>query len=222
MQLILKVVALLLTYPEAVASALDEILSAMDGCGDVKPAQKAKLSRFITSRLGQDIIDWQEEYVCLFDRNRKLSLHMFEHVHGESRKRGPAMVELLKMYQAQGLKLNKGELPDYLPVFLEFLSCLPEEQSVPLLKQVAPILATLQERLEKKESAYAALFIVLLSLSGEEVGAAAEPCADNAEQEQSLQAMDRLWIEEPVDFSKPCPVDCPVAASCSRKTAGPS
>ena len=104
----------------------------------------------------------QERYVELFDRTRSLSLHLFEHVHGESRDRGQAMIDLKSLYEKNGLFLGAAELPDYVPVFLEFLSTRPLTEARTLLGQTAHILTALAERLEKRRSPYAAVFALSL------------------------------------------------------------
>ena len=105
-----------------------------------------------------DLYDLQERYVELFDRTRSLSLHLFEHVHGESRDRGQAMIDLKSLYEQNGLFLGAAELPDYLPAFLEFLSTRPLAEARTLLGQPAHILTALAERLHKRHSPYAAVF----------------------------------------------------------------
>ena len=118
-------------------------------------AGKAALGRLADDIGGRDAYDAQERYVLLFDRTRSLSLHLFEHVHGESRDRGQAMVDLMAMYEEDGFEIDTKELPDYLPMFLEYLSMKPRAEAVQLLDETAHILAALRERLKKRQSVYA-------------------------------------------------------------------
>ncbi len=149
-----------------------------------------------------ELYDLQERYVLLFDRTRSLSLHMFEHVHGESRDRGQAMVDLQNLYGEKGLELGTSELPDFLPLFLEFLSLLPRAEAYDLLGQPAHILAAIAERLRKRESAYEAVFRALVALAkdkpkGEVIAAALQaPDIDP----NDLAALDAAWEDEEVRF----------------------
>jgi nitrate reductase delta subunit len=110
--------------------AADEIRQVIDGDTILPLAVSAELHRLIDDLAGGDLYDLQERYGLLFDRTRSLSLHLFEHVHGESRDRGQAMVDLKALYERHGLAMSSSELPDHLPLFLEFLSAIPEAEEV--------------------------------------------------------------------------------------------
>ncbi|OND09245.1 nitrate reductase molybdenum cofactor assembly chaperone, partial [Burkholderia pseudomallei] len=143
----------LLDYPE---DALVDALPAIDACvRDAKGLTKdarAGLARLIAYLGERDLLTLQENYVALFDRGRATSLHLFEHVHGESRDRGQAMVDLLRMYERHGLYLSAHALPDYLPVFLEYLSRLPERDARNLLTETVRILQALAAALAGRGS----------------------------------------------------------------------
>ena len=145
-----KVLSALLSYPSGVAAGDGELRTVVETEALVPAAIRRQLDALLTDIAGGDIYDLQERYVLLFDRTRSLSLHLFEHVHGESRDRGQAMVDLLAMYEDKGLAAVKNELPDYLPLFLEFLATLPQAEACDLLGQPAHILAALAERLRKR------------------------------------------------------------------------
>lgn len=211
--LTLKALSRLLAYPEAmlkddaprIAEALleDGRLDA-DTCFGLAPLLR-------TLELG-DIYDLQEAYVALFDRTRRLSLHLFEHVHGESRDRGQAMVDLAALYAKGGLAISASELPDYLPLFLEFAATRPAQEAQGLLEDVDHILATLEERLEERGSPYAAVFIAVRSLAGRARAASAGAALQNPDPADALAAelaaLDTEWEETAVTFG---PGD---AASC--------
>ena len=151
----------------------------------------------------------QEEYVATFDRGRAHCLHLFEHIHGESRDRGQAMVNLADAYEEKGLIIDRAELPDYLPLFLEFLSCCAADEAVEFLREPVDIIATIGARLRKKDSPYAVLFEALVALSRarprrERVSEllAATPADD------SLEALDREWEEAAAFAGPPGQVDC--------------
>jgi nitrate reductase delta subunit len=151
----------------------------------------------------------QERYVELFDRSRALSLHLFEHVHGESRDRGQAMVDLAATYASRGFTVAGNELPDYLPAFLEFLSVLPEGEAKGMLTETAHILRSLGDRLAERGSRYCAVFAHLLRACGEP--GLTKKLAPRAEANEDLAALDKAWMEEPVTFmGGPAPAAVPV------------
>jgi len=159
-----------------------------------------------------DLMDLQERYVALFDRTRSLALHLFEHVHGDSRDRGMAMVDLIEVYRKHGFEIVTNELPDYLPLFLEFLAQLDPKEARALLRDAAPVIAPIQARLEKRGSPYAAVLAALLYL------AEAKPVAPASlpEEDDSLEALDREWEEAAVTFGPTAPAQ---GDGCSRAAA---
>lgn len=206
-----KVLSALLSYPDdALQKAAPELLSVLDEDNLLPPEGRAALEALIESIARADVYDLQERYVELFDRTRSLSLHLFEHVYGESRDRGQAMIDLKNLYEQNGLLLGAGELPDYLPAFLEFLSILELPEARRLLGQPAHILAALAERLEKRDSSYAAVFRALEAL--------ASPTADASDLEvvpeepdsdpNDFAALDAQWEEEAVTFGPAAAPSC--------------
>jgi len=198
-----KALSALLAYPSVdLQQATNELRGVIETEALVPPAVRCHLDVLLGDIENGDIYDLQERYVLLFDRTRSLSLHLFEHVHGESRDRGQAMVDLLAMYEERGLATVKNELPDFVPLFLEFLATLPQAEACELLGQPAHILAALAERLRKRQSPYEAVFRALVALSsvkpkGEEVSALlALPDLDPLD----LAALDAAWEEEAVTF----------------------
>src|SRR5690606_7968791 len=144
--------------------ALPELLGAIAEEGLLGRDRLAGLAAFAGQLQAQDLIDAQEAYVGLFDRSRRVSLHLFEHVHGESRDRGMAMVNLGELYAAAGLLADPSELPDFLPMYLEYLSILPPEQARRSLGDVGAILQAIHARLVERDSGYQAIFAALLDL----------------------------------------------------------
>jgi nitrate reductase delta subunit len=193
----------LLSYPdEGLIEALPQIARALAEEDLVPPAVLSRLNGLMGELCEQDLYTVQERYVSLFDRSRALSLHLFEHVHGESRDRGQAMVDLARLYRDTGLQVIDHELPDYLPAFLEYLSLLPGTRARGLLGETSGILRSLHGGLARRDSCYAAVLETLLLLAGETVS---EPCAHAREAEpDSPEALDREWAEEPVAFGGPC------------------
>ena len=198
---ILSVISCLLDYPsEQVFENEAAILDIIDDA-ELEEGLKAKLNDFVAQHLGKDLMDWQAEYDGLFERGRSLGLWLFEHVHGESRDRGQAMVDLVKIYREAGLEISQHELPDYIPMFLEFLSTQGKENAQAWLKDVEHILGLLQCRLEKRGSHYSVLFESLLAIAGSDI--ALQEIRDQIAEEKrddTKQAIDKEWEEEEVTF----------------------
>ena len=210
-----RALSVLLSYPTAETAALmPAAIEALDGERLAAPGLVRRLTSLAFELSQQDLYEAQARYVDLFDRTRSLSLQLYEHVHGESRDRGQAMVELLKLYSSRGLELTAKELPDHLPVFLEFLSMLPMDEAAALLGEAAHVLEALRERLKKRRSSYARVFDILVALvetkrNAEAVTALLQEPDDDPD---DLEALDRAWAEEQVTFG-PDQVGCPKAAA---------
>ena len=203
MSKILKALSALLVYPTAeLQQACGEIGETIDAGRTIPTAIRKQLHTLLTELATGDIYDLQERYVLLFDRTRSLSLHLFEHVHGESRDRGQAMIDLKAQYEKAGLFMGAAELPDFLPLFLEFLSTLPAQEASDMLGQPAHILAAMAERLRKRGSSYEAVFRALVAL------AAAKPKESEVAALLTLPdpdandfaALDAAWEDEQVTF----------------------
>lgn len=198
---ILGVISGLLDYPsEHIFESESEILDIIEA-SDLESGLKVKLEEFVETQLSKDIMDWQAEYDGLFERGRSLGLWLFEHVHGESRDRGQAMVDLVQIYREAGLEISQHELPDYIPLFLEFLSTQGKENAQGWLKDVEHILGLLQCRLEKRGSDYSVLFESLLSLAESDIDV--QEIRDQIAEEKrddTKQAIDKEWEEEEVTF----------------------
>jgi len=224
MSLSCRALAVLLSYPtettRALAPAAAEALGADPRLPRPIRGALAKLAEEIAT---SDVYEAQERYVWLFDRTRSLSLNLYEHVHGESRDRGQAMVALLELYRSKGLELSANELPDHLPVFLEFLSTLPDAEAASLLGEAAHVLSAIGQRLHKRGSPYRAVFGALAALAADpaDAEALAALMAEPDDDPGDLEAMDRLWAESAVTFG-PSDVGCPKAeALVSAMNSGP-
>ena len=199
-----KVLAALLDYPQPeLLDALPALRATLDGERMLGAKERRAIDRLLEELRTGDLIDLQERYVGLFDRVRSLSLHLFEHVHGESRDRGQAMVDLKRLYATHGLEIEGSELPDYLPVFLEFLSVCSPEEAREQLGETAHIIEALEARLRKRESAYASVLGALLAMSGAKPGQTAVSDID-IRKEDAPETLDALWQEEPAFGGSPC------------------
>ena len=199
----LKALSTLLIYPtKELQQACGEISEAIEAETAIPLIVRDRLHKLLTELATDDIYDLQERYVLLFDRTRSLSLHLFEHVHGESRDRGQAKIDLKAQYEKAGLFMGAAELPDFLPLFLEFLSRLPAQEASDMLAQPAHILAAMAERLRKRGSSYQSVFRALVALASakpketEVAALLALPDPDASD----FAALDAAWEDEQVTF----------------------
>ena len=171
-----KVISLLLMYPESDwLEALPELEDALAGEAALNGAARVRMAPLFDLLRQSKLIELQENYVATFDRTPSHSLHLFEHIHGESRDRGSAMIDLLEEYWKHDFDASASELPDYVPLFLEFLSLLPADEARELLGDAVHVLATIGRKLDANGSPYATAFQVLEALSPVAAQALAEP-----------------------------------------------
>jgi len=193
----LKLLAALLSYPSAeLVDALPEVARRLGAEPALRGATQDALAGLLTELKREDLLDLQEFYVAQFDAGRSTSLHLFEHVHGDSRDRGQAMVDLNALYRRSGFVLAVNELPDYLPAVLEYLSTRPTEEVHELIEDCAHILRAVGERLVAGGSPYAAVIAAVLDLHG----AAPLEMAKNAVKTRAARLLDDEWDEAPVEF----------------------
>lgn len=208
----LKALSLLLSYPtKDLQKAMPEIGGALASETRLTTATRRSFRPLVDRLTSCDIFELQEVFVELFDRSRTLSLNLFEHVHGESRDRGGAMVSLVETYRDAGYDPVTSELPDHLPVLLEFLALRKGEEVKNTLEDMAHILAALAERLERRESDYAIVFHALVQLSDAKVNK--DALNELMEQPESdpndLEALDQVWEESEVIFGPDPNAGCP-------------
>jgi|SRR5690554_750987 len=216
----LRVLSLLLDYPTRELAQAGAELSGIINEAEFDSADKKALNEFVAQRCNSDLLDWQSEYEGSFERGRSLSLLLFEHVHGESRDRGQAMVNLMSQYKAAGLDISVKELPDFIPLYLEFLSTQGEENARLGLQEVAHILALLACRLEERKSNYAAIFHALLRLSGAAVDLAdIQRQLAGEKRDDTPEALDKVWEEEAVSFTANSDADA-CGTSVNRPSPG--
>jgi nitrate reductase delta subunit len=185
----LRVLARLLSYPGAeLRSHLPEMRDALRTERAITAARLAELDVLMDTLSSADPLEAEAAYVQLFDRGRATSLHLFEHVHGDSRDRGPAMIDLAQTYDKAGLTLAPGELPDYLPAVLEFVSTQPPREAGAFLSEMAHIFNAIFSSLQQRRSAYASVIGALLELAGEK----AQPVKVAPE-----EPLDASWSEPP-------------------------
>lgn len=206
-RLTLCVLAHLLRYPDTgLREHAQELQTALQSEGALSESRIAELDRLIRRLAQLPAMQAEIDYVEVFDRGRTTSLHLFEHVHGDSRDRGPAMIDLIKTYETAGLVFESNEMPDYLPVVLEFASTQPVPQAKAFLAEIAHIVRAIFSALKKRQSPYASVLAALLELAGERAHAVAIP--DEAE-------LDDSW-SEPTVFG-----GCSVEGQTKPKQAQP-
>ncbi|MFD1158634.1 nitrate reductase molybdenum cofactor assembly chaperone [Roseovarius aestuarii] len=208
----LKALSLILSYPtRELQAAMPEIGAVLASDTRLTAAARRALRPLVDDLRSRDIYELEEQFVMLFDRSRTLSLNLFEHVHGESRDRGGAMVSLLETYRTGGFEPATSELPDHLPVLLEFLSTRPVAEVQDTLADAAHILEALNTRLDRRESPYGAVFAALLQLSGAKADkeAVAELLEQPEHDPEDLEALDEVWEESEVLFGPDPNAGCP-------------
>ncbi|MDF3853917.1 nitrate reductase molybdenum cofactor assembly chaperone [Paracoccus sp. P2] len=218
-----RALSALLSYPnEELIAALPEIDAVLQAEGLLGPKRMEEIRRLLQELRQGDLYDLQERYVLLFDRSRSLSLNLFEHVHGESRDRGGAMVDLLETYRAGGFDLVGSELPDHLPVLLEYLSTRPLAEAEALLADASHILVALAERLTRRETAYAGVLSALVALVVTEPAELPEELAAVPDDDpEDLAALDAVWEEAQVTFGPDPNAGCPVSRDILARMDAP-
>ena len=189
MKVPLRVLAALLAYPdERLRADLAEMTALLGKDRGLSESRRGELEALARWLADGEPLDVEAEYVETFDRGRSTSLHLFEHVHGDSRDRGPAMIDLARTYAAAGLMLKEGELPDYLPAVLEFASTQPPREAKAFLGEIAHLVNAIFSALLQRGSRYAAVLGALLDLAGEPARAVEIPAEP---------ALDESWAEPP-------------------------
>lgn len=199
---LLKVLARILEYPTAELQASKDAMVAVVLEDNRLPRKnKDQLLQAIDRLCDGNLLDLEEAYTGTFDKGRATSLLLFEHVHGESRDRGQAMVDLMEQYRANGLEIDAKELPDYLPLFLEYLSTRPWDEIKNWLEDIHHILGLLGERLYQRESLYHVAMDTLLELSGRTANRQElAQLVASEERDDTPEALDKVWEEEMVKF----------------------
>jgi len=195
----LKILGALLSYPSP------DMVKALPEFHDILkketwlPDESLKALDHLMDWMGdQDLLDLQEEFVALFDRTPSLCLHLFEHVHGDSRDRGQALVDLSEVYKDAGLLFNTEEMPDFLPLFLEYLSVIEVEEAAQNLGEIANVLGVLSGRLQNRQSPYVAVFEALIEAAANKPDAKAveEALKEAAGKASSFDELDASWEEQ--------------------------
>ena len=187
----IRVLAALLAYPDPeLRRLLPEMRTLLRHDKALSSDRLLEIDALMRSLQAAEPLESEAAYVELFDRGRATSLHLFEHVHGDSRDRGPAMIDLGQTYEKAGLVLHEGELPDYLPAVLEFVSTQPAREAKAFLGEISHLLNVIFGALHQRGSAYASVLAALLEMSGQKAKAVA-PAAE--------PALDESWAE-PVVF----------------------
>ncbi len=195
----LKVLGNLLTYPsQGQVDALPEFRAILEKEKWLPEESLKTLDHLMNWMADQDLLDLQEEFVALFDRTPSLCLHLFEHVHGDSRDRGQALVDLSEVYKDAGLLINTEEMPDFLPLFLEYLSIVEVEEAAQNLGEIANVLGVLLGRLKNRQSPYASVFEALIEAAANKPDAKAiqEALKEAAGKASTFDELDKAWEEQ--------------------------
>lgn len=216
-----KILSLLLSYPDRAlqdAVAGFPLVLAQENLLDHERQQA--LRPLIRSLASDDLLELQVRYVDLFDRSRALTLHLFEHIHGESRDRGQALVDLGDLYARHGYLPDAKELPDYLPLFLEFLAQIDSAEARELLAQTAHIIAALEKRLAERDSIYRPVFAAIHALAEWRARPddVAELLAAPDDDPDDFARLDEVWEEAAVTFGPGDASACPHAMPQARQS----
>ena len=206
----LKLIGVLMDYPQdELWEHGDELQAALAASSSgLSSSRRRALQTFLTDLLATDPLEAQDAWLSLFDRGRSMSLLLFEHIHGESRDRGQAMVDLIEAYRKNGLHLSSKELPDYLPLLLEYLSQRPEEEARDWLHHVNHIVGLLAARAGERKSPYAVLFEILVEYAVGKVELdSLRRRVSEEPRDDTNEAMDLVWEEEAVRFGSDAPDD---------------
>ena len=201
-----KLLGLLLTYPEGtVYSESNELLQTLRSEALLPEKFIKKVETFLTTQKAQDLMAVQEDYVETFDRGRAHCLHLFEHIHGESRDRGQAMINLSETYATKDLYIDNGELPDYLPLFMEYLSRCEFQDATELLGEAIDVIAVIGAKLKKYKSPYADIFTSIEVLSNVKADSEKLKTAlrESRKDPETLEELDQQWKEAEVFTSDP-------------------
>ncbi|MCC7549409.1 MAG: nitrate reductase molybdenum cofactor assembly chaperone [Burkholderiales bacterium] len=215
----LKALSALLVYPCAeLQAATGEIRSVLSAERALPPQVLESLDVLLRRMSGDDLMDLQAEYTALFDGSRSLSLHLFEHVHGESRERGQALIDLAGEYMKRGFVISANELSDFLPLFLEFLSFIEPTEAREWLGRPAHVLVAMEERLRERGSPYAAVFHALVLLPDREADPQAVAELRLRMSAEEARSVDERWEDAPVTFTAPNPAPRPAGVTARIRT----
>jgi nitrate reductase delta subunit len=210
----LKALSALLGYPSAELQEAMEEIRAVLAAERALPRESLDALDVLFRRMATaDLMDLQAEYTALFDGSRSLSLHLFEHVHGESRERGQALIDLGREYLERGFAMSSNELADFLPLFLEFLSFIEPADARDWLGRPAHVLAAMEERLRERGSPYSTVFHALLVLPGRKADPQAVAELRSRMQAEDARTLDEQWEEAPVTFTVPDPTPRPTGVA---------
>jgi len=193
-----KILGLLLTYPEGTfLKARQEILETLRAEAILPSTALAAIESFFDLQCAQDLLSVQEDYVDTFDRGRAHCLHLFEHIHGESRDRGQAMIDLIETYKSKGLAISNNELPDYLPMFMEYLSCCSFDEAQDLLGDAIDVISLIGLKLKQRNSPYAYVFMAIETLSSvkPEKEKLEQALKEAPKDPETLDELDEEWEE---------------------------
>lgn len=192
----LKALAYLLLYPDdELKDSLPEVRTTLQSSEKLDAATKDELAELLSWMQGSATTELQSAYVSTFDIGKHASLNLFEHTQGDSRDRGKVMVELNRLYKDHGLDLATTELPDHLPVFLEFLSGLePEDAQLWLESTIDPV-RKIDRELQLNESPWKAVTGAVLNFAGTQRDIATERPSN-----EMIPTLDAEYFEAPVTF----------------------
>ncbi|MDP3087063.1 MAG: nitrate reductase molybdenum cofactor assembly chaperone [Methylotenera sp.] len=159
---IYKLLSALLDYPnQELVEHLPELQNFVVQNQEIDHAEREALQSFLSHLQSMSVTELQEDYVQTFDMTAEHSLHLTHHLFGDDKNRGPALIDLGELYKDYGVEVVTNELPDYLPLVLEFAAYMDDNESTVFLSDAKKVLGVLTENLQKAESPYAALLSII-------------------------------------------------------------
>lgn len=157
-----KILSVLLEYPDQeLIDHLPELHSEIDTCLDMDDAERVAMRQFLAHLQGTPLTTLQADYVQTFDLTAEHSLHLTHHLFGDDKNRGPALIDLGELYKDYGVEVVTNELPDYLPLILEFAAYLDDSEASVFLADANKVLGVLADNLNIAGSPYAALLSIV-------------------------------------------------------------
>lgn len=159
-----KILSVMLEYPDQeLLDHLDELRQLARECPDLDAQERAAIGGVLAYLDSASLTTLQENYVQTFDLTAEHSLHLTHHLFGDDKNRGPALIDLGELYKDYGVQAVEQELPDYLPLVLEFASCLEDQEAMVFLSDAGKVFKVLADNLAKAGSPYAPLLSLIES-----------------------------------------------------------
>ena len=159
---VFAVISKLIDYPDSeLIENLDSVIEYIKDSSEIATDEKEILMEFVSWMRSHTSIKLQETYVETFDMVPEHDLHLTHHIFGDDRQRGPALIDLSEHFKNEGLEVKEGEIPDFLPLLLEYASTLDDIKSREFLGDAKKIITIIADNLDKAKSPYSKLIRIV-------------------------------------------------------------